>query len=258
MSSVSDLDLGPLPAIDDGLVMPGTRYEIDDGKLVYVPPAGDIHGALHAKLATLLSVHAAPDFRVMVNVLMRTSHDTDIAPDASVLPRAPDPVTEGRQIDQLTFEIATSQSLGFVAHRARKFSARGVRRVFAIHIAKDALRSRVYEWSAARDAWEPMGLDAVIDDPALAIPLPVRPLLDAAALDDAMSPVFAARRRAAMTERQAAVLRRQIITKFGAIDAAHEARLAAATDTELDGFADRILAAATVAAVFDGDEDRDG
>lgn len=253
MSSVRDLDLGPLPAIDERLVMPGTRYEIDDGKLVYVPPARETHGELHAKLATLLSLHAAPDFRVLIDVLMRTSHDTDIAPDASVLPRAPDPITGGRQIDQLTFEIATSQSLGFVARRARKFRARGVRRVFAIHIAKNPLRNRVYEWSVARDAWEPMGSDAVIDDPALAIPLPVRPLLDAAALDDSMSSVFAARRRAAMTERHAAVLRRMIITKFGTIDATHEARLATATDDELDGFADRILGASTVSAVFDGE-----
>jgi hypothetical protein len=27
------------PAVDDRLVMPGTRYEIEDGRLLYVPPA---------------------------------------------------------------------------------------------------------------------------------------------------------------------------------------------------------------------------
>src|SRR5438045_2885533 len=36
-----------LPDIDERLVAPETRYEIWDGKLVYVPPADPPHGELH-------------------------------------------------------------------------------------------------------------------------------------------------------------------------------------------------------------------
>jgi hypothetical protein len=46
------------------------------------------------------------------------------------------------------------------------------------------------------------------------------------------------------------ILRRQLTLKFGAIDAEHEARIAAATPESLDRYLDRILTVTTLDAVF--------
>jgi hypothetical protein len=70
-------------------------------------------------------------------------------PDVSVYPDAPDPRTGGRQLEQLAFELASTQSLGHAGRKAAKLAGRGVRRVFAI----DVERSRALEWSAALGAW---------------------------------------------------------------------------------------------------------
>ena len=58
-----------LPAVDERLVAPDCGYEIDDGKLVPVPPALEPHADRHAKLAALLEAHAAADFNVALDML---------------------------------------------------------------------------------------------------------------------------------------------------------------------------------------------
>jgi len=82
-------------------------------------------------------------------MLTRTSETTDLAPDVSVFPRARDPVTGGRQIEQLAFEVVSTESLGHAGRKAAKLLARGVRRVFAI----DVERTRALEWSASLGTW---------------------------------------------------------------------------------------------------------
>jgi hypothetical protein len=89
---------------------------------------------------------AGSAFEVAADLLTRTSRVDDIAPDVSVYPDAPDPRTGGRQLEQLAFEIVSTQSLGDAAGKARKLATRGVRRVFAIDVA----RSRALEWSRSR------------------------------------------------------------------------------------------------------------
>ncbi len=56
----------------------------------------------------------------------------DVVPDANVYPDAPDPSTSGRQLEQLAFEIASTESLGHAGQKAAKLAGGGVRRVFAI------------------------------------------------------------------------------------------------------------------------------
>ena len=169
--------------VDARLVEPNTRYEILDGVLVHVPPADPPHGMRHAKLAALVDAHAGNDFVVAVDMLTWTSRTNDFAPDVSVFPAAPDPVTGGRQLEHLAFEIASTQSLSRAGDKAAKLIARGVRRVFAI----DVERSRALEWSATLDTWSVLESAAHIEDRALAAPLPIAALLHAARADDVVA-----------------------------------------------------------------------
>jgi len=113
-------------------------------------------------------------------MLTRTSETSDLAPDASVFPRARDPLTGGRQLEQLAFEVVSTESLSHAGRKAAKLVARGVRRVFAI----DVEHTRALEWSAALGTWSMLAPGAVIEDPALAAPLPVASLVHAAEVDD--------------------------------------------------------------------------
>ena len=101
-----------LPDIDDRLVAPETRYEVHDGELVVVSPANPPHATRHVQLAALIEAHTGPEFETAADLLTRTSEVDDIAPDVSVYPDAPDPATGRRQLEQLAFEIASTQSLG--------------------------------------------------------------------------------------------------------------------------------------------------
>jgi Uma2 family endonuclease len=172
-----------LPAIDDRLVEPETRYEIYDGELTYVSPADRPHGIRQSRLCALLEVHTGEAFEVGNEVLTRTSKIDDIAPDVSVFPEAPHPETGGRQLEQLAFEIVSTESLGHATRKAAKLSGRGVRRVFAI----DIKRSRVLEWSAESGKWTQLDGAERIEDPALEAPLQVGDMLDAAKADGAIA-----------------------------------------------------------------------
>jgi hypothetical protein len=172
-----------LPAVDDRLIAPQTRYEIHGGELVHVSPADPPHGKRHSKVSALVESHAGPQFEVASDMLTRTSEVDDFAPDVSVFSDAADPVTGGRQIEQLAFEVVSTGSLGQAGGKAAKLCARGVRRVFAI----DVERSRALEWSAALGAWRVLDAGGYIVDPTLAAPLPVDALIHDAKVDDAMA-----------------------------------------------------------------------
>lgn len=124
----------PLPAVDEHLVMPGSGFEILDGKVFEVPPALEPHAERNSKLAALLEAHVRDEFNVAVDMLTRTDRLNDFAPDASVYPRARHPETGGRQLEQLAFEIVSTETMGHAALKAAKLIERGVRRVFALDI----------------------------------------------------------------------------------------------------------------------------
>ena len=117
-----------LPDIDERLVAPETPYEIQDGKVVRVSPADPPHAERQFQLCALIEAHTGPGFEAACELLTRTSRIDDIAPDVSVYPNAPDPETGGRQIEQLAFEVVSTQSLGSAGRKAAKLAGRGVRR----------------------------------------------------------------------------------------------------------------------------------
>ncbi len=189
MSSPSRNADKPLPAVDEHLLAGETRYELDDGKLVYVPPANEPHGTLHSKLSALLEAHVAAELDVASDMLTRTGETTEIAPDVSVFPHARDLVTGGRQLEQLAFEIASTQSLGDAGRKAKQLSERGVRRVFAI----DVERKRAFEWSRELGTWSILDTSSSIEDPSLAVALPVAALVRAAKTDDVIAKALLAK-----------------------------------------------------------------
>jgi Uma2 family endonuclease len=172
-----------LPPIDERLVTPETRYEMYDGELTYVAPADPPHGVRQAKIAALVEAHAAADFQVASEMLTRTSRVDDIAPDVSVFPAARDRRTGRRQLEQLAFEVVSTQRMSQAGRKASKLAGRGVRRVFAIDVG----RSRALEWSHELETWSVLDVGSYIADPALAAPLPVAALVSAAKADDDMA-----------------------------------------------------------------------
>src|SRR5690349_4226453 len=116
------------PAVDARLVMPETRYEAIDGKITYVPPSDEPHGTYHSRMAALLEAHVIASYKVAVDMLTRTSEKNDMAPDASVFPAARDPETGGRKLEELAFEVVSTEALSHAAKKARALTERGVRR----------------------------------------------------------------------------------------------------------------------------------
>jgi Uma2 family endonuclease len=191
MSSIDAILADPdLPDIDERLAPPGTRYEVLDGVLVYVPPADEAHGTRHSLISALVEAHAGLAFRVASDMLTRTSKVDDVAPDVSVYPRARNPKTGGRQLEHLAFEVVSTQSLSRAGRKAAKLAGRGVRRVFAI----DVERGRALEWSRSRETWTVLEPGGRIEDPALDAPLSIDALVHAASADDAMAQALLTKR----------------------------------------------------------------
>jgi hypothetical protein len=190
-----------LPEVDERLVAPESRFEIEDGQVVYVPPADEPHGSTHAALAAVLMAHRGETYSVAVDMLTRTSRIDDIAPDASVYPSARN-AAGGRQLEELAFEIASTETLAHAGKRAAKLLGRGVRRVFAI----DVERGRAFEWSGALGTWSMLDARSQIADRALAVPMPVGALVEAARSDDAVARALRAKRHPEfVAERQVGV-----------------------------------------------------
>jgi Uma2 family endonuclease len=181
--------------------MPECGFEILDGEVVAVSPAHEPHGSQHSKLSAILEAHCAPGYNAASDMLTRTGWRDDFAPDGSIYPLARDPVTGGRQLEELAFEVVVTESLSHAGKKAAKLCGRGVRRVFAI----DVERGRCLEWSVAVDGWEILGADAAIEDPALVPALPVRDLVSAGTADDAVARALLAKRNAVLEARHAVI-----------------------------------------------------
>lgn len=268
MSSRTGNASNELPGIDERLVAPETDYEIEDGKLVRVSPSKEPHAVRHSKISALLEAYVADGFEVASDMLTRVSETSDRAPDASVYPKARDPVTGGRQLEQLAFEVVSTETLTDAGKKAAQFAARGVRRVFAIDVG----RERAFEWSTELGTWSLLDPGGAIDDPCLAIPLPLDDLVRAARADDAMARALLAKRNpvlvAAIAEGEARGEARGkergeargraesvvlVLARRGlVVTAAERERILAEHDlARLDGWLTRALTCTTTAALFE-------
>jgi len=177
-----------LPALDDRLVMPESRAEIVRGRLVMTPPADFPHAAIHVQIAYVLRAHAQDGLDVVIDMLTRTSRESDFAPDVSVVER--DPITRKPRIAEVSIEVVSAQSLSIATDKARELSSRGTRRAFCVIVAKAELR----EWRPEADRWsEPLDREGVIEDRCFVRPIPVAALLDARRADESVVAALDAR-----------------------------------------------------------------
>jgi Uma2 family endonuclease len=220
-----------LPAVDTRLVAPESRYEVEDGRVKYVAPADEPHGTRHSKISALLEAHARDDFEVASDMLTRTSEFDDMAPDVSVFPRERDEAG-GRKLEQLAFEVASTESLSEAGRKANKLMGRGVRRVFVIDVA----RQRAFEWSLEQQAFRTLERDSVIKDHALAAPLPIEALVYAAKADDAVAHALLVKQNPVL---EAALATRRVEGKLAGMA---EGKLAGMAEGKLAGMAEGKLA----------------
>ncbi|MEM9693902.1 MAG: Uma2 family endonuclease [Myxococcota bacterium] len=207
MAGEQDWVPGP-PEVDERLIVPERRYEVVDGEVRYVSPSEEPHGDRHSKLQALLEAHVGDDYNVACDMLTRTGAKSDFAPDASVYPTARDPKTGGRQLEELAFEVVSTQTLNRAGGKAQALQGRGVRRVFAI----DVKRRRCLEWSSETGSWQILGPDGSIADATLTVPLRVRDLVSAGKADDSVARALLAKKNpvlvAALDAREAQGLAR--------------------------------------------------
>jgi len=181
------------PEVDDHILASGCLFELIDGELIPVVPADEPHSAAHRDLVALLSSHAAPGFRVGVDLLTRVAERSEVAPDACVYPEGRD---EGhRRLEELAFEVLASESRPHAARKAQLLVARGVRRVFAI----DLNYSQVLEWEPASNEWRAMVPGSVIDDRCLVRPLSTNALRGAAQVSHEEMEAWLAKRHPVLT-----------------------------------------------------------
>lgn len=253
------ITMAELPAVDERIVAPESGYEIWDGLLRPTGPRGKAHATRCSKLSALLEAHVADEYDVAADMLTRTSETSDIAPDASIFPRARDPRTGGRQLEELAFEVVATQALSNAAVKAAKLSARGVRRIFAI----DTDRKRALVWSPATASWEILPQDAVIEDVALAAPLPMKTLVHAVKTDDAVAEALLRRGNRvlaeAVREGEARGKVEALLAIFAAqgrtVPAEMETRLRATRDGQkLDGWIGRAVTGASVEELLASEE----
>jgi hypothetical protein len=144
-------------------------------------PALEPHADQHFRLDYVIGAHVVPGYVGSVDLLTRPAGSSNFATDTCIRREGVDPRTNGRYLEEVSFEVVHEQSTKDITERAEDLTARGVRRVFAIFVKKREVR----EWSRSEGAWKTLGSDAAIRDACLCRPLPVRELLDAAAADDA-------------------------------------------------------------------------
>lgn len=174
---------GRLLPVDARLVTPETHRQVLDGVTIETMGANPPHALAHTEAAHVFRGCLAPGFAAAVDMLTRLNAGTDLAPDVSVFPAAPDPVTGRRQLEHITFEVCDSEDTAHVTDKARRFTARGVRRVFYVQVRQRT----VHEWDAATDLWHAMPPGAEIVDPCFAVPIPVAALVDRVLADDTVA-----------------------------------------------------------------------
>jgi len=190
------------PRLDDHLVVPElTRDEVIKGRRVVAMPAAPPHGDQHFRLDYVVAAHVAPGYEGSTDLLTRMGKKSDFATDACIRKTGTDPATGTRYLEEIAFEVVSTQSERDAADKAEEMLARGVRRVFAIFVKGPR---RVCEWSPTSRRWALLDAGARIEDPCLVTPLAVPALLDAAQADDAVVEALKAKRNPEILKLEAA------------------------------------------------------
>src|ERR1700760_4697079 len=189
---------GPSPVVDDHLVVPEvTRDEIIAGRKVVAFPAEAPHGDKQVDLDTLLRLHVAPGDVVSADLITRFAVDSDFASDTCVRREGVDPATGRRHLEEIAFEVVSTQSERSAAEKAQVMRRSGVRRIFGVWVKG---RRKVCEWAAESEGWGPLEEGSQIEVGSGGAPLPVKALLDAALVPRAVVQALEAQGNPAIQE----------------------------------------------------------
>jgi len=248
----------PPPHVDEHIVTPETtRDEMIRGEKFVALPALAPHADQHMLTDFVLIPHLREGYVGSTDLLTRVSEGSDFATDASVRKEGIDPATGGRYLEELSFEIVKEQNARVVSMKAAELIGRGVRRFFAINVK----RREVREWvriGESRWVFEVLEQDGVLEDPCFVRPIPIRALLDMKAarsevvhaLESRGEPEILALKERAEQEGLRHALRKFLTKRFGPLDEATEARIAAATPDSLDVWLDKAATESSLASVF--------
>lgn len=182
------------PRVDDQLVRPETREEMVRGRMIYAAPAKVPHADHHQVLGFVTGGCVSSDFIASTDLLTRVGPRSDFATDTCIRRKGIDPSTGARYLEELAFEIVSEQSMRHITVRAEDLSGRGVRRIVAIFVK----RGEVREWSPERNDWQVLDPNGVLEDPALAEPIPIRALFDQAEADQTVTRALRTKGNSAM------------------------------------------------------------
>ncbi len=267
-SAVSESTPGPsvFPRVDERLVKPETREIIIRGERMLVEGADEEHADAHACLDFLLLPHVRQENTTSSDLLTRASHASDFATDASVRKAGKDPLTGSRYLEEISFEIINEQSMAHARRKAEDLSQRGVRRVFAIFVK----RGVVCEWAKTTKEFVTLGIESVIDDPALIRPISVRALLDRTqaeidvvrVLDKKNNPEIVRLKQEAADQGDLQgrrfMLRELLEDAFGTLPASTRTRLETASVEQLRTWTKKLRSAKTLDEVLGDDPKQSG
>jgi hypothetical protein len=189
------------PRLDDHLVQDETREEMVRGRKVLAQPARPPHADRHLQLDYVIGAHVAPGYIASSDLLTRAGEDSEFATDTSVRRAGIDPETNTRYLEELAFEVVSTQSLRDITERAEDLCNRGVRRLIAIFVKKGEVR----QWSVQERQWLCLPVDGKLEDPTLTRPLAIRALLDAAVADDEVAEALLAKRNPRLVQHEETV-----------------------------------------------------
>ncbi|HEX3149253.1 MAG TPA: Uma2 family endonuclease [Gemmataceae bacterium] len=125
------------------------NYELDDGRLIVIPPPGDIHGAIQANVVTQFKIQG--EFRGLgrarseVGLILRRRPDRLVGPDAVFITAALLPLrrsTEGylETIPELVVEVRSPNDSGpAVQSKVNDYLSAGVRVVWLVDPASQTV-----------------------------------------------------------------------------------------------------------------------
>jgi hypothetical protein len=189
-----------MPRLDEHLVREGTREEVLRGQRIVAAPARAPHADPHCRLDYLISAAVASGYVASSDLLTRAGPGSEFATDTSVRREGIDPATKTRYLEELAFEVVSTQSMREITERAEDLSNRGVRRLIAVFVKN----GEVAEWSVGGKCWIPLSLDSTLADPTLARPVLIRALFDAGVADNEVIESLAAKGNPRLAQREAA------------------------------------------------------
>ncbi len=167
-----------MPGVDDRLAIPEAGEEYVDGVRYEVLAGEAEHADPQCQLAYVVRACVAEGYIASTELLTRVDQGSDFATDVCVRRAGMDPRTRQRYLEELSFEVANTQTLGKLEKRAKKLMARGVRRLFAVMVEEGQIR----EWTQ-RGGWRVRSESGEIRDRTFGRALRIRAILDAAEAD---------------------------------------------------------------------------